>query len=198
LGFDLHVLFFTLSMALLTLCSSGRSGDQGSETKLIEVLKVGGRGAPWLDEKPVPQPSGRNRDCAGSGRVVGSGFIYRSMQKRAAHRSRFEFEKSLRIRFRSGALHYEEGRASSIFAPLIDRAKTSPGSNRQPSRPISAWRWTCPQPCSPKVKMKLPAIVDLDPLDDIAPNFSGNAGHSMLLAANHRLRLKDTKQGRHC
>lgn len=129
LSFDSHVLFFTLSMALLTAVFIGVvPAIKAAKPNLIDVLKVGGRGGTvgWT-RSPFRSLLVVTEIALALVALVGAGLFIRSMQNAQRIDPGFESKNLFVFAFDLGALHYEEGRAQQYFRLAIDRAKTSPG-----------------------------------------------------------------------
>ena len=129
LGFDSHVLFFTLSMALLTAVFIGVApAIKAAKPNLIEVLKVGGRGGTvgWT-RNPFRSLLVVTEIALALVALVGAGLFIRSMQNAQHIDPGFESKNLFVFAFDLGALHYDEGRGQQYFRAAIDRAKTSPG-----------------------------------------------------------------------
>ena len=129
LGFDSQVLFFTLSVALLTAVFIGLApAIKAAKPNLIEVLKVGGRGGTvgWT-RNPFRSLLVVTEIALALVALVGAGLFIRSMQNAQRIDPGFESKNLFVFAFDLGALHYEEGRAQQYFRAAIDRAKTSPG-----------------------------------------------------------------------
>src|SRR6266481_5921248 len=129
LGFDSHVLFFTLSMALLTALLVGIAPAlKAAKPNLIEVLKVGGRGGTvGLTRNPFRGLLVVTEIALALVALVGAGLFVRSMQNAQRVDPGFESKNLFVFAFDLGALHYEEGRAQQYFRAAIDRAEASPG-----------------------------------------------------------------------
>jgi len=129
IGFDSHVLFFTLSVSLLTAVLIGLApAIKVAKPNLIEVLKVGGRGG------SVSWTRNRFRSLLVITEIalalvalVGAGLFIRSMQNAQRVDPGFESRNLFVFAFDLGALHYDEGRAQQYFRSAIERAEASPG-----------------------------------------------------------------------
>jgi predicted permease len=129
LGFDSHVLFFTLSMALLTAVFIGVApAIKAAKPNLTEVLNVGGRGGTvgWT-RNPFRSLLVVTEIALALVALVGAGLFIRSMQNAQRIDPGFESKNLFVFAFDLGALHYDEGRGQQYFRAAIDRAKTSPG-----------------------------------------------------------------------
>jgi len=129
LGFDSHVLLFTLSVALLTAVLIGVAPAlKAARPNLIEVLKVGGRGntVGWASS-PFRSMLVVTEIALALVALVGAGLFVRSMQNAQRIDPGFESTKLFMFNFDLGALHYDEGRGQQFFRAAIERAKTSPG-----------------------------------------------------------------------
>ena len=129
IGFDSHVLFFTLSVSLLTAVLIGLAPViKVAKPNLIEVLKVGGRGG------SVSWTRNRFRSLLVITEIalafvalVGAGLFVRSMQNAQRVDPGFESRNLFVFAFDLGALHYDEGHAQQYFRSTIERAETAPG-----------------------------------------------------------------------
>jgi predicted permease len=129
LGFDSHVLLFTLSVALLTAVLIGVAPAlKAARPNLIEVLKVGGRGntVGWASS-PFRSMLVVTEIALALVALVGAGLFVRSMQNAQRIDPGFESTKLFMFNFDLGALHYDEGRGQQFFRAAIERAKSSPG-----------------------------------------------------------------------
>ncbi|MCU1240664.1 MAG: hypothetical protein JWO71_1390 [Candidatus Acidoferrum typicum] len=129
LGFDSHVLLFTLSVALLTAVLIGVvPALKAARPNLIEVLKVGGRGntVGWASS-PFRSMLVVTEIALALVALVGAGLFVRSMQNAQRIDPGFESTNLFMFNFDLGALHYDEGRGQQFFRAAIERAKASPG-----------------------------------------------------------------------
>jgi predicted permease len=129
LSFDSHVLFFTLSVAVLTAVVIGLApAVKVARPNLIEALKVGGRGGTvgWT-RSPFRSLLVITEIALALVALVGAGLFVRSMQSAQRIDPGFESKKLFVFAFDLGALHYEEGRAEQYFRAAIDRASSVPG-----------------------------------------------------------------------
>jgi predicted permease len=129
LGFDTHVLFFTLSVALFTAVFMGLApAIKAANSNLIEVLKVGGRGGTvgWT-RNPFRSLLVVTEIALALVALVGAGLFIRSMQNAQSIDPGFESKNLFVFAFDLGALHYDEGRGQQYFRAAIDRAKSCPG-----------------------------------------------------------------------
>ncbi|HXN51215.1 MAG TPA: ABC transporter permease [Candidatus Acidoferrum sp.] len=129
LGFDTHVLLFTLSIALLTALLIGVAPAlKAARPNLIEVLKVGGRGntVGWASS-PFRSMLVVTEIALALVALVGAGLFIRSMQNAQRIDPGFESTNLFMFNFDLGALHYDEGRGQQFFRATIERAKASPG-----------------------------------------------------------------------
>jgi predicted permease len=129
LGFDSHVLLFTLSVALLTAVLIGVAPAlKAARPNLIEVLKVGGRGntVGWASS-PFRSMLVVTEIALAMVALVGAGLFVRSMQNVQRIDPGFESTNLFMFAFDLGALHYDEGRGQQFFRASIERAKASPG-----------------------------------------------------------------------
>jgi predicted permease len=129
LSFDSHVLFFTLSVALLTAVLIGIApAIKAAKPNLIDTLKVGGRGGTvgWT-RNPFRSLLVVLEIALALVALVGSGLFIRSMQNAQRIDPGFESKKLFVFAFDLGALHYDEGRAQQYFRAAIERAKATPG-----------------------------------------------------------------------
>ena len=129
IGFDSHVLLFTLSVSLLTAVLIGLApAFKIANPNLIEVLKVGGRGG------SVSWARNRFRSflviteiALAFVTLVGAGLFVRSMQNAQRVDPGFESKNLFVFAFDLGALHYDESRAQQYFRTAIERAEAAPG-----------------------------------------------------------------------
>jgi len=129
LGFDSHVLLFTLSVALLTAVLIGViPALKAARPNLIEVLKVGGRGntVGWASS-PFRSMLVVTEIALALVALVGAGLFVRSMQNAQRIDPGFESTNLFMFAFDLGALHYDEGHGQQFFRTAIERAKASPG-----------------------------------------------------------------------
>ena len=129
LGFDSHVLLFTLSVALLTAVLIGVAPAlKAARPNLIEVLKVGGRGntVGWASS-PFRSMLVVTEIALAMVALVGAGLFVRSMQNVQRIDPGFESTNLFMFAFDLGALHYDEGRGQQFSRASIERAKASPG-----------------------------------------------------------------------
>jgi putative ABC transport system permease protein len=129
LGFDSHVLFFTLAVSLLTAILIGAvPAIKVAKPNLIEALKVGGReGSVGWTRNPFRSLLVVTEIALALVALVGAGLFVRSMQNAQGIDPGFEPENLFVFAFDLGALHYEEGRAQEYFRAAIERAGASPG-----------------------------------------------------------------------
>jgi len=129
IAFDSHVLFFTLSVSLLTAVLTGLAPAlKVTQPNLIEVLKVGGRGG------SVSWTRNRFRSLLVVTEIalalvalVGAGLFVRSMQNAQRVDPGFESRNLFVFAFDLGALHFDEDHAQQYFRAAIERAEASPG-----------------------------------------------------------------------
>lgn len=129
LGFDSHVLFFTLGVALLTAVTIGLApAIKVARPNLIEALNVGGRGGTlgW-GRSTLRSLLVVTEIALALVALIGAGLFVRSMQSAQRIDPGFESKKLFVFAFDLGALHYEEGRAHQYFRAAIDRARAVPG-----------------------------------------------------------------------
>jgi predicted permease len=129
LGFDSHVLLFTLSVALLTAVLIGVAPAlKAARPNLIEVLKVGGRGntVGWASS-PFRSLLVVTEIALALVALIGAGLFIRSMQNAQRIDPGFESTNLFMFNFDLGALHYDEGHGQQFFRTAIERAKASPG-----------------------------------------------------------------------
>jgi predicted permease len=129
LGFDSHVLLFTLGVALLTALLIGVAPAlKAARPNIIEVLKVGGRGntVGWASS-PFRSMLVVTEIALALVALVGAGLFVRSMQNAQRIDPGFESTNLFMFNFDLGALHYDEGRGQQFFRAAIERAKASPG-----------------------------------------------------------------------
>jgi predicted permease len=129
LGFDSHVLFFTLGVALLTAVTIGLApAIKVARPNLIEALNVGGRGGTVAWGRSTLRSLLVVTEIAlALVALIGAGLFVRSMQSAQRIDPGFESKKLFVFAFDLGALHYEEGRAHQYFRAAIDRARAVPG-----------------------------------------------------------------------
>lgn len=129
LGFDSHVLLFTLSVALLTAILIGIvPAFKAARPNLTEVLKVGGRGntVGWASS-PFRSMLVVTEIALALVALVGAGLFIRSMQNAQRIDPGFESTNLFMFNFDLGALHYDEGHGQQFFRAAVERAKASPG-----------------------------------------------------------------------
>jgi putative ABC transport system permease protein len=129
LGFDSHVLLFTLTIALLTAVLIGVApAFNAARPNIIEVLKVGGRGntVGWASS-PFRSMLVVTEIALALVALIGAGLFIRSMQNAQRIDPGFESTNLFMFNFDLGALHYDEGRGQQFFRAAIERAKASPG-----------------------------------------------------------------------
>jgi predicted permease len=129
LSFDSHVLFFTLSMALLTAVLIGLApAIKAATPNLAEILRLGGRGGTlgWA-RSPLRSMLVVSEIALALVALIGAGLFIRSMQNAQRIDPGFESEKLFMMAFDLGALHYEEGRAQQYFRSVVERAQATPG-----------------------------------------------------------------------
>jgi predicted permease len=198
LGFDSHVLFFTLSMALLTAVFIGVApAIKAAKPNLIEVLKVGGRGGTvgWT-RNPFRSLLVVTEIALALVALVGAGLFIRSMQNAQRIDPGFESKNLFVFAFDLGALHYEEGRAQQYFRDAIDRAKTSPGVESATIASNFPLGGGLARTVFPEGQNEASGYRGtLTQLDDIAPNFLETLGIPLLLGREFTdADRKDTKQ----
>lgn len=129
LGFDSHVLLFTLSIALLTAVLIGVApAFKAARPNIIEVLKVGGRGntVGWANS-PFCSMLVITEIALALVALVGAGLFIRSMQNAQRIDPGFESTNLFMFNFDLGALHYDEGHGQQFFRAAIERANAAPG-----------------------------------------------------------------------
>jgi predicted permease len=129
LGFDSHVLLFTLGVALLTALLIGVAPAlKAASPNLTEVLKIGGRGntVGWASS-PFRSLLVVAEIALALVALVGAGLFIRSMQNAQRIDPGFESAKLFMFNFDLGALHYDEGRGQQFFRAAIERAQATPG-----------------------------------------------------------------------
>jgi predicted permease len=129
LGFDSHVLLFTLSVALLTAVLIGIvPAFKAARPNLTEVLKVGGRGntVGWASS-PFRSMLVVTEIALALVALVGAGLFIRSMQNAQRIDPGFESTNLFMFNFDLGALHYDEGHGQQFFRAAVERAKAAPG-----------------------------------------------------------------------
>jgi predicted permease len=129
ISFDSHVLFFTLSVSLLTAVVIGLAPSiKVAKPNLMEVLKVGGRsGSVSWTRNRVRGLLVVTEIALALVALVGAGLFVRSMQNAQRVDPGFESRNLFVFAFDLGALHYEEGRGQQYFRSAIERAEASPG-----------------------------------------------------------------------
>jgi putative ABC transport system permease protein len=128
LGFDFHVLFFTLGVSLVTAILIGIApAIRVARPNLVEVLNIGGRGG------SVSWARNRFRSLLVVTEIalalvalVGAGLFVRSMQNAQKIDPGFESKNLFVFAFDLGALHYDEGRGQQFFRNAIERAEATP------------------------------------------------------------------------
>ena len=198
LSFDSHVLFFTLSVALLTAVVIGLvPAIKAAKPNLIEVLKVGGRGGTvgWT-RSPFRSLLVVTEIALALVALVGAGLFIRSMQNAQRIDPGFESKNLFVFAFDLGALHYEEGRAQQYFRTAIDRAKTSPGIESATIASNFPLGGGLARTVFPEGQNEASGYRGtLTQLDDIAPNFFETLGIPLLLGREFTdADRKDTKQ----
>ncbi|HLZ90641.1 MAG TPA: ABC transporter permease [Candidatus Acidoferrum sp.] len=129
LGFDSHVLLFTLSIALLTAVLIGVApAFKAARPNIIEVLKVGGRGntVGWANS-PFRSILVITEIALALVALVGAGLFIRSMQNAQRIDPGFESTNLFMFNFDLGALHYDEGHGQQFFRAALERANAAPG-----------------------------------------------------------------------
>jgi predicted permease len=129
LSFDSHVLFFTLSVALLTAVLIGVApAVKAAQPNLIEALKIGGRGGTvgWT-RNPFRSLLVVLEIALALVALIGSGLFIRSMQNAQRIDPGFESKRLFVFAFDLGALHYDEGHAQQYFRAAIERGKAVAG-----------------------------------------------------------------------
>jgi predicted permease len=198
LSFDSHVLFFTLSVALLTAVVIGLvPAIRAAKPNLIEVLKVGGRGGTvgWT-RSPFRSLLVVTEIALALVALVGAGLFIRSMQNAQRIDPGFESKNLFVFAFDLGALHYEEGRAQQYFRTAIDRAKASPGIESATIASNFPFGGGLARTVFPEGQNEASGYRGtLTQLDDIAPNFFETLGIPLLLGRGFTdADRKDTKQ----
>jgi len=127
IGFDLHVLFFTFSVSVLTAALIGLApAIKVARPNLIEVLKSGGRGSVSWTRNRFRSLLVITEIALAFVALVGAGLFIRSMQNAQQVDPGFEARNLFVFAFDLGALHYDEGRAQQYFRSAIERAEGSP------------------------------------------------------------------------
>jgi putative ABC transport system permease protein len=129
LGFDSHVLLFTMGIALLTALLIGLvPAIKAAKPDLIEALKVGGRGGSvaWTSS-PIRSLLVVTEIALALVALIGAGLFIRSMQAAQRIDPGFESKNLFVMAFDLGALHYDEGRGQQFFRLVMERAAASPG-----------------------------------------------------------------------
>jgi predicted permease len=129
ISFDSHVLFFTLSVSLLTAVLIGLAPAlKVARPNLMDVLKIGGRGG------SVGWARNRFRSLLVVTEIalalvalVGAGLFVRSMQNAQRVDPGFESNNLFVFAFDLGALHYDETRGQQYYLSAIERAESAPG-----------------------------------------------------------------------
>jgi len=129
LGFDSHVLFFTLSVALLTAVLIGVAPAlKAASPNLTEVLKIGGRGnTVGFAKNPFRSLLVVTEIALALVALVGAGLFVRSMQNAQRIDPGFESSRLFMFNFDLGALHYDQGHGEQFFRAAIERAEATPG-----------------------------------------------------------------------
>lgn len=129
LGFDSHVLLFTLSVALLTAVLIGVAPAlKAASPNLTDVLKIGGRGnTVGFASNPFRSLLVVTEIALALVALVGAGLFVRSMQNAQRIDPGFEASRLFMFNFDLGALHYDEGRGQQFFRAAIERAQATPG-----------------------------------------------------------------------
>ena len=129
LGFDSHVLLFTLGVALLTAVLIGVAPAlKAARPDVIEVLKVGGRGnTVGFASSPFRSMLVVAEIALALVALVGAGLFIRSMQNAQRIDPGFESTNLFMFNFDLGAQHYDEGHGQQFFRAAIERAQASPG-----------------------------------------------------------------------
>jgi predicted permease len=198
LGFDSHVLFFTLSMALLTAVFIGVApAIKAARPNLSEVLKVGGRGGTvgWT-RSPFRSLLVVTEIALALVALVGAGLFIRSMQNAQRIDPGFESKDLFVFAFDLGALHYEEDRAQQYFRAAIDRAKSSPGVESATIASNFPLGGGLARTVFPEGQDEASGYRGtLTQLDDITPNFFQTLGIPLLLGREFTdADRKNTKQ----
>jgi putative ABC transport system permease protein len=129
LGFDSHVLLFTLGVALLTAVLIGIvPAFKAASPNLIEVLKTGGRGNTigWASS-PFRSMLVVTEIALALVALVGAGLFIRSMQNAQRIDPGFESTNLFMLNFDLGAMHYDEGHGQQFFRAALERVNSSPG-----------------------------------------------------------------------
>jgi len=198
LGFDSHVLFFTLSMALLTAVFIGVApAIKAARPNLSEVLKVGGRGGTvgWT-RSPFRSLLVVTEIALALVALVGAGLFIRSMQNAQRIDPGFVSKDLFVFAFDLGALHYEEDRAQQYFRAAIDRAKSSPGVESATIASNFPLGGGLARTVFPEGQDEASGYRGtLTQLDDITPNFFQTLGIPLLLGREFTdADRKNTKQ----
>lgn len=129
LSFDSRVLFFTLGLSLFTGLFFGIiPALKASNTDLMEVLKVGGRGGTlgWSHNR-MRSLLVVSEIALALVALIGSGLFLRSMSKAQEINPGFESRNMFEYNFDLGALRYEDARGQQFFRDAIAQVKTIPG-----------------------------------------------------------------------
>ena len=130
LGFDSHVLLFTVSVALLTAVLIGVAPAlKAASPNLTDVLKIGGRGnTVGFASNPFRSLLVVTEIALALVALVGAGLFVRSMQNAQHIDPGFESSRLFMFNFDLGALHYDESRGQQFFRAAVERAQATPGA----------------------------------------------------------------------
>jgi len=129
ISFDSRVLFFTLTISLLTGFVFGIiPALKASNTDLNEVLKAGGRGGTmgWAHNR-MRSLLVVSEIALALVALIGAGLFLRSMQKAQEINPGFESKNLFQYNFDLGALRYEPEHGQQFFRDAVERAKSVPG-----------------------------------------------------------------------
>jgi predicted permease len=129
LSFDSRVLVFTLAVSLLTGLVFGIiPALKASNTDLIEILKVGGRGGTlgWSHNR-MRSLLVVSEIALALVALIGSGLFLRSMQKAQQINPGFESKNLFQYFFDLAALRYTPDHGQQFFRDAIAQAKSVPG-----------------------------------------------------------------------
>jgi predicted permease len=129
ISFDSRVLFFTLTISLLTGFVFGIvPALKASNTDLNDVLKAGGRGGTmgWAHNR-LRSLLVVSEIALALVALIGAGLFLRSMQKAQEINPGFESKNLFQYNFDLGALRYEPEHGQQFFRDAAERAKSVPG-----------------------------------------------------------------------
>ena len=129
LSFDSRVLFFTLTISVLTGFVFGIiPALKASNTDLNEVLKAGGRGGTmgWAHNR-MRSLLVVSEIALALVALIGAGLFLRSMQRAQEINIGFEAKNLFMYNFDLGALRYEPEHGQQFFRDALERVKSVPG-----------------------------------------------------------------------